>query len=233
MFFALFFSFAAFAEDEKLSVAVLNFEADESLETSAALVHSKLVNVLSRDEQLVTIDLDDVKKRLDLEAQKALVENCDTSACLSELADAFGADLMVHGRLGKVGTRTVLSMQLYESKDSRSVGRVDRDAKDAGDFLSEIDEMANELFEPRFDIDINSRPSALFWTGGSIGTLGLGVGIVAGGFAIADELVLSDRASSGQQKKKAEERALVLEVVAVIGVAVAIIGGAMTLGGLE
>jgi hypothetical protein len=49
---------------------------------------------------------------------------CDEASCLAELAGAMGARLVVFGDANKLGTVTILTLSLFDSSKTQSVGRV-------------------------------------------------------------------------------------------------------------
>ena len=238
---SLMFSSNLAAQSEKPSIMVLEFEASAKQIDSAKLLQAKLVSIFSKDKRFTTLDIVDVQKGLELESQKALVsKKCDISSCLAELANAFGADYVLHGRFGTVGSRSVISMQLYDASKTKSVARVDKDAADSGAFLSELETMADELITQEFGIYAplesdgeREEISSLVWSGGAL-VAGAGVGaLLSGGAALYGESVLRNASSSREAKDAVLPWVVPLEVAALVFVGGGALGAGLLLVGVS
>jgi hypothetical protein len=77
------------------------------------------------DARMDVLSTTDVKKALDVEAQKTLA-GCDEAAgsCLAEIAAAMDARSVLHGSVGQLGTDTVLTLSLFDTMSATAVGRV-------------------------------------------------------------------------------------------------------------
>ncbi len=64
----------------------------------------------------------DVKRMMDLEGERQAL-GCSETSCLAELADAMGAQHVVYGDIGTLGTQTVLTLNLFDSSTGAAPGR--------------------------------------------------------------------------------------------------------------
>ena len=212
------------------SVMVLQFES-QSEQSSAELMQSKTVSILLQDPRFRTVDLLDVKKSLDLESQKALFDKeCNKDKCFAELASAYGADYVVHGKLGKIGTRSVLAMQLFDAKKGKSVGRVDKDSDDTGLLFAELEAICGELMGAEFgdkvvvDVDEPGKGKGLLWVGGAMAAVGGAAALGSGIVLLSSNSILDNPETVTKEKDAAFFNAKISEVVLVGSVVVVLVG---------
>ena len=67
--------------------------------------------------------------QLEVEKQKS---GCMDNSCLSELAGAMGARYVVFGKVGKLAERTIITLNLFDSKEAKAVDRAVVSAPDIG-----------------------------------------------------------------------------------------------------
>ncbi len=67
--------------------------------------------------------------KLEVEKQKT---GCVDNSCLSELAGAMGARYVVFGKVGKLADRTIITLNLFDSKEAKAVDRAVVSAPDIG-----------------------------------------------------------------------------------------------------
>ena len=116
------------ADDHKLKVLVLD-PTSSTVEPAVLTTVGSLLSVeLAKIKQLDVITSSDVKKIAALEADKQSV-GCEESSCLAELAGAMGARLVIFGDANKLGSLTVLNLNLFDSQKAQSVGRTSIQAK--------------------------------------------------------------------------------------------------------
>jgi len=72
---------------------------------------------------LSTVGEDDIQAMMDVEKRKDLL-GCDTATCMAEIGGALGADLVVHGELGQLGTQYNINLSIVDSKVAAVRGRV-------------------------------------------------------------------------------------------------------------
>lgn len=116
------------------------------VETLTSLVTANL----ARHPQLDVMSGADIKRLVDLEAQKQS-SGCDEGACLAELAGAMGAELVFFGQAGKLGSTIVVTLNVYDAKRGQAVARQPIEARDLGQLPGlmgpAVDNLVRALFE--------------------------------------------------------------------------------------
>jgi hypothetical protein len=174
-----------------LRVAVYDFELAGVKPRAARVVTDSVVAEIRKLEGVVVIGMDEIRKLLDFEAQKALL-GCDDDSCLSEIADALGADILVVGRLSRLNENLV--------------------AEDGEEFLAAVGPAIKKLFpnkplragmvrgvdeEMALRLNPPPLPQWVFWTGAAL----TGAGLAATGTFLA--LNLSAAATLDRLKEDA------------------------------
>lgn len=96
----------------------------------------------------------DVRRMMDLEVAKENL-GCTADSCLSEIADAFGTDLVVFGNIGRLGELYILTLDLFETATAKSKGRVSVRTRT----IEELPEkLADEL--PNLMASVRPRPKS-------------------------------------------------------------------------
>jgi hypothetical protein len=85
--------------------------------TNLILTHLDAVHGLS------TIGEEDIQTMLDVEKRKDLL-GCDSATCVAEIGGALGADLVIHGELGRLGAQYNINLSIVDSKGASVRGRV-------------------------------------------------------------------------------------------------------------
>ncbi len=100
-------------------------------------------------EGVTVIGQADVGAMLSLERQKDLLGCTDSSACLSEIGGALGADHLVAGSLGKIGTVFVVTLRLIDTQKSEVVRHVSDRVEGKDELLIEaVSQLARSLIDP-------------------------------------------------------------------------------------
>jgi TolB-like protein len=124
--------------DGRTSLLVLELQPEPGIEASLARTITALVSAeLSRFLDLNVIADADVKRMIDLEGQRQQV-GCEDSSCLAELAGALGARLVVFGSVARLGEKTVVTLNLFDSRRGESVGRQFVEVTDVGALSSAL-----------------------------------------------------------------------------------------------
>jgi hypothetical protein len=156
--------------------------------------------------------MDDVRAMLDLEAQKQLA-GCDADSCLSEIAEALGADVLITGSLARVGDNTFFVVKKIDQRTATVSGQFTRKLNPAGgeEFLAMVGPSVAELFADRAlrsgqvrgvprSIAARLVPPPLapwmFWAGVSTSSLGATV-TAASCLVLAERYVAFDTLRSG------------------------------------
>jgi TolB-like protein len=173
---------------------------------------------------------DDVKASADVEAQKQLL-GCDEAGCLAEIAQALGADRIVHGNVARLGQSVVVTLSLFDAKNGASLGRESVQARDEATLPHELEAAVQRLSAT------DGRAASGSSAEGGVdwllvgGLAGVGVGAVAAGagtllnFGARD--VLASATSSGADKTDAAGARPLWGALAVGGAVVALAGVAV------
>jgi hypothetical protein len=155
----------------------------------------------------------DLEQMLELEVERQ-VTGCDDVSCLEELAGAIGAELVLYGRLEKLGASQLVSLNLFSQKDARSVAR--ETAQGAADQMpSRLRAMIPRLFG-----DSEEAPEAAEQSnvGGWLAWGGGGTAVVGGATALVAYLSLTNAEAASATKETAF-------VASWVGIGVAVAGG--------
>lgn len=131
-------------------VAVNEFSARDVDPIVARVVMGALVTEMRKLQGLAVLSTDEVKAMIAQAADQALL-GCDDNACLSELAEAIGADVIVIGSITRVGTEHVFGMRRINQSLGRVDGSVDRrlPAGSGEELLAIVGESVQALFPER------------------------------------------------------------------------------------
>ncbi len=113
---------AAGASRPKLAVTDLRAGQGVS-EGAAALLTGVAVSEASRTQRFEVLAKSDLAALLGFERQKELAGCADDTGCLAVLGGALGAQYMLIGTVGKLGTRGHVSLTLLDVKKSQVVAR--------------------------------------------------------------------------------------------------------------
>lgn len=128
-------------------IAVADVETTDLAPRLESIFTGALVSELRKLAAVSVVGMDEVRAVLDQEAQRQAVGACTESSCLSDVADALGAEILVTARLGRVDGSDVISFRRIDMRDGKSNG-VDRrfDEGDGEGFLAAIGPAVAELF---------------------------------------------------------------------------------------
>lgn len=89
----------------------------------------------------------DVVALLGVEKKKQVLTGCSDSGCLAELGGALGADRVVHGSVGRVGSSLVITISTLDAPRARTVASVSERLKGTGDeaFLDALPALVDRL----------------------------------------------------------------------------------------
>jgi len=86
----------------------------------------------------------DIARLVGFERQKQLM-GCNDSACLAEIAGSLGVSYVASADLGKVGTRSVLTVKLIDVRKAEVAARVTRAVIDESALVDVVEEIARSL----------------------------------------------------------------------------------------
>lgn len=104
------------------SILVMDLTPNGIDEDTARTINSTLAVTVSERPKLTAYTAKDLKTMVDLEAQKVLI-GCDAESCLAEVANAMGAELVLYGDIGTLGSMMIINLNLFNSLEATSVGR--------------------------------------------------------------------------------------------------------------
>lgn len=91
---------------------------------SAGLLTELVTNALGKEPTLDVISGADMRRQLELEADKQVLGCALEKSCLAEIANAMGARFVVYGKLGRLDDVAILTLNLFDSEKAQAVGRV-------------------------------------------------------------------------------------------------------------
>ncbi len=148
-----FFSNAAGAAGggKSRSILVLELKGDASVVDQPTLntITSTVSVAVSKRKGLNVLTAQDVKNLVDIEAQKQML-GCTTGSesCLAEVANAMGAELVLSGDVGKLGSAFVINLHLFDAGKARSVGRDTLTVHDLSELPQLLDASIAGLLSP-------------------------------------------------------------------------------------
>lgn len=130
----------------KLVLLPLSPKGDVKRET-VAVFDEALAGELRRRPGVSVLTESDVAALLGVEKKRQILSGCSDSGCLAELGGALGADRVVHGSVGRVGSSLVVTISSLDAPKSRTVASVSERLKGAGDeaFLDALPAMVDKL----------------------------------------------------------------------------------------
>lgn len=93
-----------------------------------ALLTSLVATAAAKDARVDVLTAGDLRKAVDVEAEKSLV-GCNASSCLAEVAAAMDAAAVLHGSIGALGDDVILNLNLFDSNTATAVGRASAKGK--------------------------------------------------------------------------------------------------------
>ena len=209
-------------------------------ESIARLVRDSTATYLAKKQGVEVLSTEDLRQALEVEAERQAL-GCDTSSCLAEIAGAMGADLIVHGSVGQLGSTTVVHLNLFDAGAGRSLGRelvqVDRPENIPAQVQVAVDRLAagagfasGEGEEVRQDVVTSAGPSTPVLIGGAVAA---GVGVVALGVLGGAAFVFDETLRTPGSAPDAKQAALDWRIPTLAGgavAAVAVVGGAGIMG---
>jgi hypothetical protein len=128
-------------------IAVTDFELSGVRERAGRVVSDSVVAEVRKLDGVVVIGMDEIRRMLDFEAQKVLM-GCEDESCLSEIAQALGADILVTGRLSRLNEQHFFVMQRMDPTAAAVTARINQPlvAEDGEEFLAAVGPAGKKLF---------------------------------------------------------------------------------------
>lgn len=89
----------------------------------ATVLTGVVATAAARDPRVDVLTADDIRTAADLDATRQTLGCSDDTSCLLELANALGAQLIVSGTLGALGSSQVLQLTILDVQAGRAVAR--------------------------------------------------------------------------------------------------------------
>lgn len=174
-------------------VLTLPLESSSVPKEALAVLDGRIAKVLAEDEDLEVITQEDLKRMAELEAERAAL-GCDSDSCLAEIAGALGADLVVYGRVAKLGEKLILQLNMFDATKAGSTARDELEAADLEELAAGLPRVVAKLVAERFGRapppapDGDAPGPGLFVLGGggavaaagAVGVIGMAVVLAAG-----------------------------------------------------
>jgi TolB-like protein len=126
----------------------------------ASLVSELLTVELSKTSGIEVISGADVRRMIELEATRQQVGCTEDASCLAEIAGAMGARYVIYGRLGKLGERLLLTLNLFDSDEASAISRVDLKPESMDVLPDELPGAVARLMAPLTGDDVPAAASA-------------------------------------------------------------------------
>lgn len=233
---------AATAPTERCKIVVLNL-VGRALAADEVEIPTILTDSLAGEVGAVSgcdvVSQQDIVAMLDYEQTKAVCGD-GSDSCLAEVGQALGADRVVAGTIGKLGTQFVLTARLMNVRKGAVEARAEepvetgpeqlrRAARNLGRRLFGVSDLPlNEKVDASPLVTVSGATQAqglstLFWAGAVIG----GVGVVGAGIGTTLALVANERLGDASETEKdaVQGEGLVALGVAGVGSAMVLTGG--------
>lgn len=111
----------------------------------ADLITSALVSELRRRPGVSVLAQSDITALVGMERQEMVLGCSEGSSCMAELADALGAERMIHGTVGRVGGELVIEVSSVDTAHARTVAQVSERVRSEGALFDALPAIANQL----------------------------------------------------------------------------------------
>jgi TolB-like protein len=214
---------------ERTRVIVLGLKSTGMDEDTVRLIDDVIAVELSRFDGLDVLSGADVRRMVELEAERQASGCDDDGSCLAEIADALGAKHAIYGRVGKLGSQIIMTLNLFDSSEARSVQRNDIRAKDLDELSGAIPGALTTLVAPVTGAVAEPPPSPPpveepAASGSGTGVLLYKLGMIGGGLAIAGVTLAFDATADTSQDGDIEAVDFAYLAGELAGVTIAIVG---------
>ncbi len=123
------------AEPERPRLAVMAIAGVGVPEDYAVGVTETVATAVARTGVFDTVSPRQISSLLAYEQKRDALGDCRNEACYAQVARVIQADHLLGGSVVKVGERLVLNLVLMRRSEGSSVGRISREAADAGELM--------------------------------------------------------------------------------------------------
>jgi hypothetical protein len=186
----------------------------------------------------------DLRAMMDVEADKrALGADCEMKeSCMAEVAQALGADVLVHGAVGRFGELYTVSLSIFDARNNRAIAREKVESEKLELLSRKVDFATKRLafaYEGKSLELAGAEPtepgggvSPLLLAGVGVGALGAIGAVVGGLLASSAAQTLENPASSGAEKDSAQDTHPIFLATALGGGVVAAAGAGLVAASL-
>ena len=136
----------------RTKVLVLDVKSADLQPSEVETLTSLVTANLARYQEIEAISGQDLKRLVDLEAQKQAA-GCDEAGCLAEMAGALGAQIVIFGQAGRLGGTIVVTLNAFDAQKGVAVARQPIEAGDVGKLPalvgSAVDRLVAAVFHER------------------------------------------------------------------------------------
>lgn len=115
----------------RTKVLVLDVKSGDLQKSEVETLTGLITAKLARYAELEVLSGQDLKRLVDLEAQKQAA-GCDEAGCLAEMAGALGAQIVIFGQAGRLGGTLVVTLDAFDAAKGVAVARQPIEARDLG-----------------------------------------------------------------------------------------------------
>jgi hypothetical protein len=213
------------------TVLVLDIAGDAITRDEAGALRDVLASELAKRRKYSVLTCEDVRRVLDVEAQRQAAGCEGESTCLAEIGAALGADRVLYGNVAKLGDALVVSLSVVDPNDARAFGRDTFQVRDAQEASERLPESAARLFGKPSRV-ADAGPPVVTISGGVVALLGA-VGVAGlGGSTLYLLNAVQDPDSSPGAKQFALENGDSFVIATVVSGGVLLLGGVIALVGV-
>lgn len=124
-------------------LTVLDLQTDQVSENEMKTIISLLSSALFQTQKYTVIDVSEretLLKEMEFSAQ-----DCSDEGCQLEIGKLLAAEYIVVGRLGRIGTKYVVSVKMLETETARTAGTADGTYADLEQVLEDMEGIAGRL----------------------------------------------------------------------------------------
>lgn len=129
---------------ERPQLLVLEFRAEGVEPGTANLIMDVVTSAFSKTNRFDVKSGDDIAELINLEAGKEAL-GCDDASCMAEIAGAMGAEYVVSGRIGKLGSTYVLKIAVFNPQEGRTVGQEAIQSKSLDELPARLEPIVEKL----------------------------------------------------------------------------------------
>ncbi|MCC7069755.1 MAG: hypothetical protein IT383_00435 [Deltaproteobacteria bacterium] len=137
------------AAPAKTKVLVLDVKSTDLQPSEVATLTSLITSKLARYQEIEAISGQDLRRLVDLEAQKQAI-GCDDAGCLAEMAGALGAQIVIFGQAGRLGGVLVVTLDAFDAQKGVAVARQPIEASDLGQLPNLVGPAVDRLVTAAF-----------------------------------------------------------------------------------